>query len=74
MSPRERAAGALYVVLTWLTWALFAVCVAAVLASCSHAQAEPKPDAYLVIIPTSTTLPEPGYVPVPAGPPAGVAR
>lgn len=74
MSPRARAlaAAAVHGAMTVLTWALFAVCVAALLASCAPAKATP-PDAYAVIVPT-TTLAEPAYTPVPAGPPAEASR
>jgi hypothetical protein len=76
VSARERAAWAGWCALTAFTWVLAAIWAMALLASCSTATAEPKPDAYVVITdtPTSTTLADPGYRPVPAGPPAGVER
>ena len=71
MSARERAARVVFDVVTAFTWALLAVCVVALFASCSTVKAElppPGPDGYGVILPaTSTTLAAPGYTPVPAG-------
>jgi hypothetical protein len=59
--------------LFWLAWAVAVVAAGFLLSGCSTARAEPKPDAYLVITPTSTTLAEPGYVPQSAGPPPAEA-
>jgi hypothetical protein len=60
--------------LFWAAWALAVAAAGSVLAGDDRSQTQPRPDSYLAVTPTSTTLAAPSDVPEPAGAPVEVAR